>query len=195
MHLAIGSFISNDDPGMAKWQCSGLVQQNKNFSSASQFFFCQLRQKKKQTNKEKECWQRHQNSCGQLQRTFLCHCCTLGNVLASFTQFYSLKVYLFTGWFGIRKDFCDFLLGTCPFLQEYGNISCKFSESIFLRPPPEETAVEPQRKPVMHEYPAKCVVPVVSIEMPDQWKKIPSLYIVKEYMYPWFGYTTLATKN
>ena len=91
----------------------------------------------------------------------------MGNVLASFTQFYSLKVYLFTGWFGIRKDFCDFLLGTCPFLQEYGNISCKFSESIFLRPPPEETAVEPQRKPVMHEYPAKCVVPVVSIEMPD----------------------------
>ena len=85
----------------------------------------------------------------------------------SFTQFYSLKVYLFTGWFGIRKDFCDFLLGTCPFLQEYGNISCKFSESIFLRPPPEETTVEPQRKPVMHEYPAKCVVPVVSIEMPD----------------------------
>ena len=84
------------------------------------------------------------------------------SLLVSLTQSLS-----FTGWFGIRKDFCDFLLGTCPFLQEYGNISCKFSESIFLRPPPEETAVEPQRKPVMHEYPAKCVVPVVSIEMPD----------------------------
>ena len=76
----------------------------------------------------------------------------------------------FTGWFGIRKDFCDFLLGTCPFLQEYGNISCKFSESIFTRPPQEETSIEPQRKPVVHEYPAKCVVPVVSIEMPD-WNK------------------------
>ena len=84
------------------------------------------------------------------------------SLLVSLTQSLS-----FTGWFGIRKDFCDFLLGTCPFLQEYGNISCKFSESIFLRPPPEETTVEPQRKPVMHEYAAKCVVPVVSIEMPD----------------------------
>ncbi|XP_020622077.1 transmembrane protein 185A-like [Orbicella faveolata] len=70
-------------------------------------------------------------------------------------------------WFGIRKDFCDFLLGMCPFLQEYGNISCKFSESIFSRPPREEASIEPQRKPVVHEYPAKCVVPVVSIEMPD----------------------------
>lgn len=26
-------------------------------------------------------------------------------------------------WFGIRKDFCHFLLGVCPPLQEYGNIS------------------------------------------------------------------------
>lgn len=26
-------------------------------------------------------------------------------------------------WFGIRKDFCSFLLGACPLLQEYGNIS------------------------------------------------------------------------
>ncbi|XP_035207072.1 transmembrane protein 185B-like isoform X2 [Stegodyphus dumicola] len=26
-------------------------------------------------------------------------------------------------WFGIRKDFCQFLLSVCPLLQEYGNIS------------------------------------------------------------------------
>ena len=26
-------------------------------------------------------------------------------------------------WFGIRKNFLDFVLGTCPFLQEYANIS------------------------------------------------------------------------
>eukprot|EP00070_Physeter_catodon_P031478 XP_028338372.1 transmembrane protein 185A-like [Physeter catodon] len=26
-------------------------------------------------------------------------------------------------WFGIRKDFCQFLLEICPFLREYGNIS------------------------------------------------------------------------
>ena len=75
----------------------------------------------------------------------------------------------FIGWFGIRKDFCEFLLGTCTFLQEYGNISCKFSESVFSRPSGDETSIEPQRKPILHEYPAKCVVPVVSIEMPD-WR-------------------------
>ena len=67
----------------------------------------------------------------------------------------------------MRKDFCDFLLGTCPFLQEYGNISCKFSESIFSRAAQEEVSIELQRKPVIHEHPARCVVPVVSIEMPD----------------------------
>ncbi|KAK7582758.1 hypothetical protein V9T40_014203 [Parthenolecanium corni] len=27
------------------------------------------------------------------------------------------------GWFGLRKDFCQFLLGICPFLQEYANIA------------------------------------------------------------------------
>ncbi|CAG2062893.1 unnamed protein product [Timema podura] len=26
-------------------------------------------------------------------------------------------------WFGIRKDFCHFLLSLCPFLQEYANIA------------------------------------------------------------------------
>ena len=26
-------------------------------------------------------------------------------------------------WFGIRKNFLDFVLDTCPFLQEYANIS------------------------------------------------------------------------
>lgn len=28
-----------------------------------------------------------------------------------------------TGWFGMRRDFCSFLLTICPCLQEYGNIS------------------------------------------------------------------------
>ena len=28
-----------------------------------------------------------------------------------------------SGWFGLRKDFCQFLLGVCPFLQEYANIA------------------------------------------------------------------------
>ena len=28
-------------------------------------------------------------------------------------------------WFGIRKDFVDFVLDTCPFLREYANISLR----------------------------------------------------------------------
>lgn len=28
-----------------------------------------------------------------------------------------------SGWFGLRKDLCQFLLGVCPLLQEYANIS------------------------------------------------------------------------
>ncbi|KAK7073639.1 hypothetical protein SK128_007502, partial [Halocaridina rubra] len=26
-------------------------------------------------------------------------------------------------WFGLRKDLCQFLLGVCPLLQEYANVS------------------------------------------------------------------------
>jgi uncharacterized membrane protein len=32
------------------------------------------------------------------------------------------------GWFGMRTDFCAFLLGQCPCLQQYGNVSYKFGE-------------------------------------------------------------------
>jgi len=30
-----------------------------------------------------------------------------------------------SGWFGLRKEFCPWMLDTCPVLQEYGNISYK----------------------------------------------------------------------
>eukprot|EP00111_Clytia_hemisphaerica_P002795 TCONS_00007870-protein len=33
-------------------------------------------------------------------------------------------------WFGMRKDFCEFLLDAIPFLREYGNISYKFSDTV-----------------------------------------------------------------
>uniref|UniRef100_A0A915KU54 Uncharacterized protein n=1 Tax=Romanomermis culicivorax TaxID=13658 RepID=A0A915KU54_ROMCU len=33
------------------------------------------------------------------------------------------------GWFGLRREFCQFLLGACPCLREYGNVSYRFSES------------------------------------------------------------------
>lgn len=73
-------------------------------------------------------------------------------------------------WFGIRKDFCQFLLGVCPFLQEYGNISYSLHND---DTDPEETAVEtgkidmyPSKKHRSSDQP-KAVVPVISIETPD----------------------------
>lgn len=33
-------------------------------------------------------------------------------------------------WFGMRKDFCEFILDAIPFLREYGNISYKFSDTV-----------------------------------------------------------------
>ena len=39
-------------------------------------------------------------------------------------------VCLILGWFGMRKDFCEFLLDAFPPLREYGNVSYKFSDSI-----------------------------------------------------------------
>ncbi len=42
-------------------------------------------------------------------------------------QFYSIR--MFPGWFGMRRDFCVFLLDTCPCLREYGNVSYKFGAS------------------------------------------------------------------
>jgi len=33
-------------------------------------------------------------------------------------------------WFGLRKEFCEFLLDLFPLLREYGNVSYKFSDAI-----------------------------------------------------------------
>lgn len=35
-------------------------------------------------------------------------------------------------WFGMRKDFCEFLLDAVPFLREYGNIAYKFSDTVVV---------------------------------------------------------------
>lgn len=76
----------------------------------------------------------------------------------------------------MRKDFCEFLLGICPCLQEYGNVSYKFPGSIFAEERDQEGAPEDmQRRPVLSEYQlTKPVIPIVSIEMPDWelWFKI-----------------------
>ncbi|XP_038057142.1 transmembrane protein 185A-like [Patiria miniata] len=73
-------------------------------------------------------------------------------------------------WFGIRKDFCTFLLTACPFLREYGNISYKM-ESMDSVTPPEDQDINREMyttsiRTVM-DHSTKLIVPVVSIEMPD----------------------------
>jgi len=37
--------------------------------------------------------------------------------------------WLCSGWFGLRKEFCPWMLDTCPVLQEYGNISYKVHDA------------------------------------------------------------------
>jgi hypothetical protein len=94
----------------------------------------------------------------------------------------SLDLYicfsLSPGWFGIRKDFCQFLLGVCPFLQEYGNISYSLHSDDTEE---EDTAAPPRvaddntrrvkdklgSKKMLVEDQSKVVIPVISIEMPD----------------------------
>ncbi|XP_046362075.1 transmembrane protein 185A-like [Haliotis cracherodii] len=74
-------------------------------------------------------------------------------------------------WFGIRKDFCQFVLGVCPFLQEYGNISYSIQNN---ETESEESSVDTSeklktstsKKDLVDEQP-RAVVPVLSIEMPD----------------------------
>lgn len=82
---------------------------------------------------------------------------------------FNLFFYL-AGWFGIRKDFCQFLLGTCPCLQEYGNISYSLqyndSESGSSTPVCEKAKEFKSRKEPIDEQP-KAVVPILSIETPD----------------------------
>lgn len=74
---------------------------------------------------------------------------------------------LFLGWFGMRKDFCQFLLGVCPFLQEYGNISYSLHKN---RQNQEEsttqTTTDTAKKYKLPDV-SKVVVPVISIETPD----------------------------
>ncbi|OAD57817.1 hypothetical protein WN48_01512 [Eufriesea mexicana] len=69
-------------------------------------------------------------------------------------------------WFGIRKDFCHFLLGLCPLLQEYGNISYQ-PRNEQDQPPSEPMVSEKNEKHVKKIDLTKPVVPIISIDMPD----------------------------
>ncbi|KAH0549901.1 hypothetical protein KQX54_015626 [Cotesia glomerata] len=69
-------------------------------------------------------------------------------------------------WFGIRKDFCHFLLGLCPLLQEYGNISYQ-PRSDHDQPPSEPMVSDKNEKHIKKIDLMKPVVPIISIDMPD----------------------------
>lgn len=85
--------------------------------------------------------------------------------------------YFFLGWFGIRKDFCQFLLEIFPFLREYGNISYDLhhedNEETEETPLPEPPKIAPMfRKKtgvVITQSPGKYVIPPpkLNIDMPD----------------------------
>ncbi|MGH0122871.1 UNVERIFIED_CONTAM: hypothetical protein FKN15_023831 [Acipenser sinensis] len=80
-------------------------------------------------------------------------------------------------WFGIRKDFCQFLLELFPFLREYGNISYDLhhedTEESEDTPTPEAPKIAPMfRKKtgvVITQSPGKYFVPPAKlcIDMPD----------------------------
>ena len=92
---------------------------------------------------------------------------TLGTCLSFFLELITnSKNGFFTGWFGIRKDFCHFLLSLCPLLQEYGNISYQ-SRNEQDQPPSEPMVSEKGEKHIKKIDLTKPVVPIVSIDMPD----------------------------
>lgn len=92
-------------------------------------------------------------------------------------------INIFLGWFGIRKDFCQFLLSVFPLLQEYANIAYNNNVNRGSNIVPSESpgAQEPYRDEATHKKDKdknshknqkkneamKPVVPVTSIDMPD----------------------------
>lgn len=77
-----------------------------------------------------------------------------------------IKYVNFSGWFGMRKDFSHFLLGLCPLLQEYGNISYQ-SRSDQEQPTSEPMVSEKSDKHIKKMDFCKPVVPIISIDTPD----------------------------
>uniref|UniRef100_T1IRI0 Transmembrane protein 185A n=1 Tax=Strigamia maritima TaxID=126957 RepID=T1IRI0_STRMM len=71
-------------------------------------------------------------------------------------------------WFGIRKDFCHFLLGACPLLQEYGNISYTLQSD--ERDNPDELItrkMEMSHRLKSYNPEPRVIIPKLAIEMPD----------------------------
>lgn len=77
-------------------------------------------------------------------------------------------------WFGMRKDFCSFLLSICPCLREYGNISyTKQSSALSSRNASQNIAENgnPSSTPHNCKVPAshakKPIVPHMTLDCPD----------------------------
>lgn len=99
----------------------------------------------------------------------------LKTILLKFHSFFRLP----SGWFGIRKDFCHFLLELLPFLREYGNVSYDLQRSDDPEAAEDLPAPEPPPKiaPMFHkktgvvitQSPGKYFVPPpkLCIDMPD----------------------------
>lgn len=69
------------------------------------------------------------------------------------------------GWFGMRKDFCSFILGVFPCLQEYANISYypeRRQEGVELEQTEKMDLAYLKRADLL-----KPVLPIISIETPD----------------------------
>lgn len=66
----------------------------------------------------------------------------------------------------MRKDFCSFLLGICPLLQEYANIAYH-SERRSNRVEMEQQNEKSDASMIKRADLMKPVLPIVSIEMPD----------------------------
>ncbi|KAL1501495.1 hypothetical protein ABEB36_006806 [Hypothenemus hampei] len=68
-------------------------------------------------------------------------------------------------WFGMRKDFCLFILSVCPLLQEYGNIAYqpeRRREGVEMEQATDKFDVYIKKADLM-----KPVLPITSIDMPD----------------------------
>lgn len=81
---------------------------------------------------------------------------------------------MLAGWFGIRKDFSQFLLSICPVLQEYANIAYSSGRTADNERDPDsatdaappDTSNGKEKSKKLSEI-NKPVVPIVSIDMPD----------------------------
>lgn len=103
------------------------------------------------------------------------------NVSASYFVddiYYSIVIFV-SGWFGIRKDFCTFILGACPLLQEYANIAYH-SERQTNGVEMQQT--EKREHNVLKKADLlKPVLPIISIEMPDWFYKVFTIYLSPKY--------------